>query len=56
MRYGKILTFKVESNNREELRKFLSSVKGYAEGQTIIGGRKVNIAYVTEEPCVDRKG
>ena len=55
MKYGKILTFKVEASDKEELRIFISTLKGFADGQTIIGGRRVNIAYMAEEACVDVK-
>ena len=55
MKYGKILTFKIEASDKEELRIFISTLKGFADGQTIIGGKRVSIAYITEEACVDVK-
>ncbi len=52
MRYGRIVTFKIESNNLAELKAYISSLKGFADGNAITN--KINIAYVTEEPCVKR--
>ena len=53
MRYGRIVTFKVESNNLNDLKAYISSLKGYADGMSIMN--RIHIAYVTEEPCVERR-
>ena len=51
MRYGRIVTFKIESNSLKDLKAFISGLKGYAEGNVI--NSRINISYVTEEPCVE---
>ena len=51
MRYGRIVTFKVESNSLKDLKAYISSLKGYADGMSIMN--RIHIAYVTEEPCVE---
>ena len=53
MRYGRIVTFKVESNSLKDLKAYISSLKGYADGMSIMN--RIHIAYVTEEPCVERR-
>tara|TARA_B100000214_G_scaffold328183_1_gene267160 strand:+ start:288 stop:458 length:171 start_codon:yes stop_codon:yes gene_type:complete len=53
MRYGRIVTFKIESNDLKDLKAFISGLKGYAEGNII--NRRTNISYITEEPCVERR-
>jgi len=53
MRYGKIVAFKIESNNLSDLKAFISGLKGYANGNAI--STRINIAYVTEEPCVNKE-
>jgi hypothetical protein len=53
MRYGRIVTFKIESNSLKDLKAFISGLKGYAEGNVI--NSRINISYVTEEPCVERR-
>ena len=53
MRYGRIVTFKIESNNLADLRAYISGLKGFADGNAIMN--RINIAYVTEEPCVERR-
>tara|TARA_R100000234_G_scaffold65613_1_gene40016 strand:- start:512 stop:676 length:165 start_codon:yes stop_codon:yes gene_type:complete len=53
MRYGRIVTFKIESNNLGDLKAFISGLKGFADGNAIVS--RTNIAYVTEEPCVERR-
>ena len=52
MRYGRIVTFKVESNSLKDLKAYISSLKGYADGMSILN--RINVAYVTEEPCIER--
>ena len=52
MRYGRIVTFKIESNNLAELKAYISSLKGFADGNAILN--RINVAYVTEEPCIER--
>ena len=52
MRYGRIVTFKIESNSLKDLKTYISSLKGYADGMSILN--RINIAYVTEEPCIER--
>ena len=51
MRYGRILTFKIESNSLQDLKAYIAGLKGYADGNAILN--RINIAYVTEEPCVE---
>ena len=53
MRYGRIVTFKIESNSLKDLKAYISSLKGFADGNAIL--TRINIAYVTEEPCVDKE-
>ncbi len=53
MRYGRIVTFKVESNSLKDLKAYISSLKGYADGMSIMN--RIHIAYVTEEPCIERR-
>mgnify|MGYP003124002068 CR=1 FL=1 len=53
MRYGRIVTFKIESNNLADLKAYISGLKGFADGNAIVN--RINIAYVTEEPCVERR-
>ena len=53
MKYGKIITFKVKSNNLEDLKTYISSLKGFADGNAIMN--RIHISYITEEPCVDVK-
>ena len=53
MRYGRIVTFKVESNSLKDLKAYISSLKGYADGMSIMN--RIHVAYVTEEPCVERR-
>ena len=53
MKYGKIITFKIESNDLKDLKAYVSGLKGYADGNAILN--RINIAYVTEEPCVERR-
>ena len=53
MRFGRIVTFKIESNSLNDLQAFISGLKGYAEGNAI--SNRINIAYVTQEPCVDKE-
>ena len=53
MRYGRIVTFKIESNSLKDLKAFISGLKGYADGMSIMN--RIHIAYVTEEPCVERR-
>jgi len=54
MKYGKIVTFKIESNNQNDLKAYISSLKGFADGNAIL--TRINVAYVTEEPCFDKEG
>jgi hypothetical protein len=51
MRYGRIVTFKIESNSLNDLKTFIAGLKGYADGNAILN--RINVAYVTEEPCVE---
>ena len=53
MRYGRIVTFKVTSNSLSDLKAYISSLKGYADGNAIM--TRINVEYVTEEPCVERR-
>jgi hypothetical protein len=53
MRYGRIVTFKIESNNLADLKAYISGLKGFADGNAIMN--RISIAYVTEEPCVERR-
>ena len=53
MKYGKIVTFKIESDSREDLNTYISSLKGFADGHAIMN--RINIAYITEEPCFEVK-
>jgi len=52
MRYGRIVTFKIESNSLKDLKAYISSLKGYADGNAIM--TRIHVAYVTEEPCIER--
>ena len=52
MKYGKIVTFKIESNSALDLQTYVKSLKHFADGNAILS--RINIAYVTEEPCVDK--
>ena len=54
MKYGKIVTFKIVSNNQKDLKAYISSLKGYADGSAIMN-RMIHVAYVTEEPCFDKE-
>tara|TARA_Y100001963_G_C6575998_1_gene351133 strand:- start:392 stop:562 length:171 start_codon:yes stop_codon:yes gene_type:complete len=53
MRYGRIVTFKIASNSLSDLKAYISGLKGYADGNAIIN--RINVEYVTEEPCVERR-
>jgi len=53
MKYGKIVTFKIEANDRNDLETYISSLKGFADGNAIMS--RINIAYVTTEPCFEVK-
>ena len=53
MKYGKIVTFKIKSNSLEDLKTYVSSLKGFADGNAIM--TRIHIAYVTEEPCVNMR-
>ena len=53
MKYGKIVTFKIESNSVLDLQTYIKSLKTFADCNAIF--YRIIIAYVTEEPCVDRK-
>ena len=53
MRYGRIVTFKIESNDLKDLKAYISSLKGFADGNAIL--TRINIAYVTEEPCFEKE-
>ena len=53
MRYGRIVTFKITSNNLNDLKAYVSSLKGYADGNAIMN--RINVEYVTKEPCVERR-
>ena len=53
MKYGKIVTFKIESNSAADLQIYVNSLKNFASGNAILN--RMHVAYVTEEPCVDRK-
>ena len=52
MKYGRIVTFKIKSNNLKDLKTYISSLKGFADGNAIMN--RIDIAYVTEEPCVEQ--
>ena len=52
MKYGKIVTFKIESNSVLDLQTYIKSLKTFADGNAIFN--RISIAYVTEEPCVDK--
>jgi hypothetical protein len=52
MRFGRIVTFKIESNSIKDLQAYISSLKGFADGNAILN--RINVAYVTEEPCIER--
>ena len=51
MRYGRIVTFKIEANNLKDLKAYISALQGFADGNAILN--RTNVAYVTEEPCVE---
>ena len=53
MRYGRIVTFKIESNDLKDLKAYISSLKGFADGNAILS--RINVAYVTEEPCINKE-
>ena len=53
MKYGNIVTFKIESNSREDLKTYISTLKGFANGNAIM--TRIKVAYVTEEPCFEVK-
>ena len=52
MKYGKIVTFKIESNSVLDLQTYIKSLKTFADGNAIFN--RISIAYVTEEPCIDK--
>ena len=52
MKYGKIVTFKIESNSVLDLQTYVNSLKTFADGNAILN--RISIAYVTEEPCIDK--
>ena len=52
MRYGRIVTFKIESNDLKDLKAYISSLKGFADGNAILS--RIHVAYVTEEPCFEK--
>jgi hypothetical protein len=51
MKYGKIVTFKIKSDNLKDLKVYISSLKGFADGHAIMN--RIDVAYVTEEPCIN---
>ena len=51
MKYGRIVTFKIKSDSLDDLKTYISSLKGFADGNAIMN--RIDIAYVTEEPCID---
>jgi hypothetical protein len=53
MKYGKIVTFKIKSNSLKDLKAYISSLKGFADGNAILN--RIHLAYVTEEPCVNKE-
>ena len=53
MRYKKIVTFKIEASDKKDLETYISSLKGFADGHAIMS--RINIAYVTIEPCFEVK-
>jgi len=53
MKYGKIVTFKIEADDLKDLKAYVSGLKGFATGNAILS--RINIAYVTEEPCIDKR-
>ena len=53
MKYAKIVTFKIEADDRKDLEAYISGLKGFANGHAILS--RINVAYVTIEPCFEVK-